>query len=261
MTAPVLDRLRAEGVEIAEGARAARVSGQAGAITVEAEDGRRFEGTHLLVALGRRPATDDMGLDAAGIDTDGPAIRVDACLRTTNRRAYAIGDVSGGMQFTHLAGYEAGIVLRAALFGLPARARHGHIPRVTYTDPELAHVGLTEAQARDTHGDGITVIREEFAANDRAVAAGQTAGGIKLIVHRGRPVGVTIVGAEAGELIALWAVALSKGLKLSDIAGAVLPYPTLSEIGKRAAGTYFSPRLFGNIWVKRTVRTIQRLVP
>ncbi|WP_370281690.1 NAD(P)/FAD-dependent oxidoreductase [Pseudooceanicola sp.] len=261
MAALVLDRLRHEGVEIAEGARAARVSGRAGALTVEAEDGRRFEGTHLLVALGRKPNVDGLGLEAAGITVERGAIKVDARLRTTNPRVYAIGDITGGLQFTHLAGYEAGVVIRSVLFGLPAKARYDHIPRVTYTDPELAQVGLTEAEARAAHGDRLEIVTESYAGNDRAIATRRTEGRIKLMAVKGRPVGVSIVGAEAGELIALWALALSRGLSLKDVAGMVAPYPTLGELGKRAAGTYFSPKLFDNIWVKRAVRTVQRLLP
>ena len=261
MAAAVLDRLRYEGVEIAEGARAARVSGQAGALTVEAEDGRRFGGTHLLVALGRKPNVDGLGLEAAGITVERGAIKVDARLRTTNPRVYAIGDITGGLQFTHLAGYEAGVVIRSVLFGLPAKARYDHIPRVTYTDPELAQVGLTEAEARAAHGDRLEIVTESYAGNDRAIATRRTEGRIKLMAVKGRPVGVSIVGAEAGELIALWALALSRGLSLKDVAGMVAPYPTLGELGKRAAGTYFSPKLFDNIWVKRAVRTVQRLLP
>ncbi|WP_375691598.1 dihydrolipoyl dehydrogenase family protein [Pseudooceanicola sp. LIPI14-2-Ac024] len=261
MAAGVLERLRAEGVEIAEGARAARVVGGEGAIRVEAEDGRSFEGSHLLVALGRRPNIDGLGLEAAGIETGKGAIKVDARLRTSNRRVYAIGDINGGLQFTHVAGYEGGVVLRSILFGLPAMARRDHIPRVTYTDPELAHVGLTEVEARAANGDRLEVVTAPYARNDRAIATRQTTGQIKLMVVKGRPVGATILGAEAGELVAPWSLALSKRLKLSDISGMVLPYPTLSELGKAASGTYFSPRLFDNPWVKRVVRAVQRLLP
>ncbi|MDF1856954.1 FAD-dependent oxidoreductase [Pseudooceanicola sp.] len=261
MAAVVLARLHAEGIEIAEGARAAQISGKAGAIRVLAEDGRVFEGSHLLVALGRRPNIADLGLEAAGIATERGAITVDARLRTSNKKVFAIGDVTGGLQFTHLAGYEAGVVIRAALFGLPAKARHDHIPRATYTEPELAQVGLTEAEARGKHGDALQVVAADYSGNDRALASLRSEGGVKVMVVKGRPVGATIVGAEAGELISLWALALSKGLKLSDIAGMVAPYPTLSELAKRAAGAYFSPKLFENPWVKRAVAAVQRVLP
>ena len=261
MAAPVLDALRADGVTIAEGARAARVSGTAGTIRVEAEDGRSFEGTHLLVAVGRRAATGALNLDAAGIRTDHGAVVTDDRLRTTNRRVYAIGDVAGGPQFTHVAGYHASIVIRAALFGLPARASHAAIPRATYTAPELAQAGLTEPEARAAHGSDLQVLSADYSGNDRAIASGRTVGRIKVMCVRGRPVGVTIVGAEAGEMIGFWTLALGRKLKLGDIAGMVAPYPTLSELGKRAAGTYFSPKLFDNPWVGRAVRVVQTLLP
>lgn len=261
MAALVLDTLRAEGVTMAEGARAARVSGQAGAIRIETEDGRSFDGTHLLVAVGRRANIDGLGLEAAGIETERGTIRTDAGLRTTNRRVYAIGDVAGGPMFTHVAGYHAGLVIRSALFGLPAKASHGAIPHAIYTEPELAQAGLTEAEARKAHGEGLEVLSAEYSGNDRAIATRRTRGRIKVMAVKGRPVGATIVGADAGELIAQWGQAIATGTKLSALAGIVAPYPTLSELGKRAAGAYFSPRLFDNPWVKRAVRAVQTLLP
>jgi pyruvate/2-oxoglutarate dehydrogenase complex dihydrolipoamide dehydrogenase (E3) component len=131
---------------------------------------------------------------------------------------------------------------------------------VTYSAPELAQIGLTEAEARETHG-AVQVIREPMAGIDRARAERETEGWIKLVLHRGRPVGVTIVGAQAGELIAPWVQAMAAGTRLSTLSGLVIPYPTLSDLGKRAAGAYFSVKLFGNPWVERVVRIIQRVVP
>ena len=182
-------------------------------------------------------------------------------LRTTNRRVYAIGDVAGGLQFTHVAGYHAGVVIRSILLGLPARAKTHHIPWATYTDPELAHVGLTEAEAQRKHGARLEVVRFDFSGNDRAIAEGRTTGRIKVMVAKGRPVGATIAGAGAGDLIGLWAMAIANGMKMGAIAATVLPYPTMGEIGKRAAGAYFSPRLFDNMWLKRFVGLVQRWVP
>lgn len=260
--AVVLSALRAEGIDIREGAAAERVEATPSGIALTLAGGGRVEGSHLLVAVGRRVALDDMGLDRGGVAFDRRGVTVGADLRSlTNRRVYAVGDAAGGAQFTHLAGYHAGIVVRSALFGLPARARTDHIPRATYTDPEIAHVGLTEAEARERHGDRLEVLRAPFHDNDRAQAAQSTAGFVKLMAVRGRPVGATIVGEGAGDLIAPWALALSAGLKLSAVAGAVLPYPTRAEANKRAAGAYFSPRLFANPWVKRAVRLVQRLLP
>ena len=259
LVAILLARLRGEGVEIVEGARAESVETRPGGVAVRA-GGRWIEGSHLLVAAGRVPALDRLDPDRAGIAVTARGVTVGPDLRSTNRRVYAVGDAAGGMQFTHLAGHHASVVIRAMLFGLPSRVSD-IIPRVTYTDPELAHVGLTEAEARARHGDRLTVIRQPFAGNDRAMAEARTEGLLKLVVAGGRPVGVSIVGDRAGELIGLWALALAGRVKLSTVAGLVLPYPTLSETAKRAAGACFSPRLFGNPLVKGVVRLVQRALP
>lgn len=261
LAAIVLERLRGEGIEIAEGAMARRVSGKTGAITVETEDGRRFNGSHLLVALGRRSNTDKLDLDAAGIETGKTGIRVDARLKTTNRRVYAIGDAAGGLQFTHVAGYHAGVVLRSALFGLPAKASAAHIPWATYTDPELAQIGLREKDAQAEYGERLEVVRFPYAENDRAISTRQTTGLIKVMVAGGRPVGVSIVGAQAGEMMNFWALVLANRMKMKQVAAMVSPYPTLAEINKRAAGVYFSPRLFENDLIKKVVGFVQKWLP
>ncbi|KAB7742894.1 dihydrolipoamide dehydrogenase [Parvibaculum sedimenti] len=247
LTALVIDRLIREGVEILESVKVTGVAGAAGriSVTVEEASGRRvIEGSHLLVATGRKPSVDGLDLDKAGIVADAHGIKVDDRLRTANKRVFAIGDVIGGMQFTHVANYHAGIVIRNALFRLPAKVDYGAIPYVTYTDPELAHVGETEAEARARHMK-INVLRWHLAENDRAQATHETDGLIKVItdVH-GRVLGCTIVAPHAGELILPWVLAKSQALKLSAMAGIVAPYPTLSEISKRAASSYYTPTLF-----------------
>jgi len=214
-------------------------------------------GSHLLIAVGRAANVDKLDLEKAHVDYDRRGVTVDRGLRSTNKRVYAVGDVAGGLQFTHVAGYHGGVVIRPIVLGLPAKTRTDHIPWVTYTDPELAQVGLTEAEARKAHGDKVFVARADMAHNDRAIATGQTTGFVKVMVVRGKPVGATIVSAQAGELIQLWALAIASGLKMSAISGMVAPYPTLGEINKRAAGAYFSPKLFDNPWVKRVVRVVQ----
>jgi pyruvate/2-oxoglutarate dehydrogenase complex dihydrolipoamide dehydrogenase (E3) component len=261
MAEVVLSSLRDEGIEIAEDALAKEVRGQTGAIEVEAQDGRVFKGSHLLVAVGRRANIDKLDLGAAGIETTRTGIKVDSSLKTTNGRVYAIGDVAGGLQFTHVAGYHAGIVIRSALFGLPAKTKSAHIPWATYTQPELAQVGLTEAQARETHGDKMEVARFAFHHNDRLIAERKTKGLIKVMVVKGRPVGVSIAGHQAGELINLWSLVIANGLKMSAVSNMVSPYPTIGEINKRAAGAYFTPRLFQNETVKKVVRLVQRWLP
>ncbi len=257
----VLETLQGEGVEIAEGAMAAGVSGEAGNITVDTQDGRSFTGSHLLVALGRAPNVERLNLEAAGISYAKAGISVDAALRTSNKKVYAIGDVAGGLQFTHVAGYHAGVIIRSALFGLPSKAGSAHIPRATYTDPEIAQIGLTEAEARAAHGDALEIARFGLAHNDRAIAERKTAGFIKVMVLKGRPIGVTIAGHQAGEQINFWALALANRLKMGQIAATVSPYPTFGEVNKRAAGAYFSPRLFESRMVTRLVRFVQRWIP
>ncbi|MEO0387157.1 MAG: FAD-dependent oxidoreductase [Pseudomonadota bacterium] len=258
MAAVALARLRAEGVTIVEGAKAKSVSGGGGAVTIETEEGTAYTGSHLLIAVGRKAVTDGLDLAKAGIETTRTGIKTDASLKTTNPKVYAIGDAAGGLQFTHVAGYHAGIVIRSALFGLPSKAATGHIPWVTYTEPEMAQVGLTEAEAKAAHGSALEVLRFPYAENDRARTERKTEGLVKVMVVKGRPVGASIVGAQAGELINLWALVLANKLKIGAVANMVAPYPTLGELNKRAAGQYYVPRLFENEWVKRFVRFVQR---
>lgn len=240
----VIDRLTREGVEILESTSTASVSGTAGKIAVTLSTGRVIEGTHLLVATGRKPNVENLDLEKAGVTFSAHGINVDDRLRTANKRIFAIGDVVGGLQFTHVANYHAGLVIRNALFRLPAKVDYANIPWVTYTDPELAHVGETEAEARARHMK-INVLRWHLAENDRAQATRETDGQIKVVTDmHSRILGCTIVGPNAGELILPWVLAKSRGLKLSALAGLVVPYPTLSEISKRVAGAYYTPTLF-----------------
>ncbi|WP_170553377.1 dihydrolipoyl dehydrogenase family protein [Ruegeria atlantica] len=259
--AVVLDTLRAEGVALHEQAMVAQIRDNNGLVDVVTENGDIYTGSHLLIAAGRKANTDRLNLEAAGIEPTRTGIKVDASLRTTNRKVYAIGDVAGGLQFTHVAGYHAGIIIRSALFGLPSKAKSTHIPWATYTDPELAQVGLTEAQARDQHGDRVEIARFDYHHNDRAITERKTKGFIKVMVVKGRPVGATIVGHQAGELINLWSLALANNLKMGQIAAMISPYPTIGELNKRVAGAYFTPRLFENQMVKRVVGFVQRWIP
>jgi pyruvate/2-oxoglutarate dehydrogenase complex dihydrolipoamide dehydrogenase (E3) component len=241
----VRDRLRSEGVRICERTRVARVEqrGKSGVkVFAEGPDGEEeIDGSHMLIATGRVPNTEGLDLKKAGVRLAGKSIDASAMLRTTNRRIYAVGDVIGRQQFTHAANYHAGLVVRALLFRLPAKDR-GLIPWATYTDPQLAHVGLTEAQAMKRYRK-VRILRWPLAENDRAQAEHKTDGHIKLVTGRkGEILGVSIVGAGASEMIASWTLAMTQGLKLQDITSTVMAYPTMSEIGKRAAITYFVPQ-------------------
>lgn len=245
LAAIVVKALLDEGVSIREEVNIASVSGKTGDVRVTLQDGEEIRGSHLLMATGRAPGVADLGLDEAGIQYSRSGVEVDSRLRTTNKRVFAIGDAKGGLMFTHLAGYDAGIVIRNILFKLPTKANYSAIPWVTYTDPELSQVGLTEAQAKEQYGDAIKVVQWEYAENDRARAERITSGLIKVVAgKRGKILGAGIAGTGAGEIIQPWQIAVAKGYKMADMAGIISPYPTLSEISKRAAGSYFTDRLF-----------------
>jgi pyruvate/2-oxoglutarate dehydrogenase complex dihydrolipoamide dehydrogenase (E3) component len=221
----VLEALQGEGVEIAEDAMVAEIRGKVGAIEIETQDGRIFKGSHLLMAVGRKTNTASLNLDAAGVETTRAGIKVDGSMRSSNKRVYAIGDVAGGLQFTHIAGYQAGVIIRSILFGLPSKVKTSHIPWVTFTDPELSQVGLSETQARAEYGGRLEVVQHNYSHNDRAIAERKTKGFIKVMVVNARPVGASIVGYQAGELINLWALVLANKMKMSQVAAMVAPYP------------------------------------
>ncbi len=258
----VRSRVIDDGIELREGAVIKKVArhGNGIALTIEkGGEGERVTGSHLLVAAGRRANVGGLNLEAAGIDYGPKGIAVDKRLRTTNRKVFAIGDVVGAYQFTHMAAYQAGIVIRNALFHVPAKVDDAAVPWVTYTDPELAHVGLDERRAREQLGDDIRLLKGSFAENDRARAERETDGLIKIVVGRkGRILGATIVGAHAGELILTWVLALRQGLEIGAVANLIAPYPTLSEVSKRAAGSYYTPRLFSHR-TRKLVGALQHL--
>lgn len=256
----VRQSLSADGIDLRENTKVIGVEGTAGALRLKTErEGSEevIEGTDLLLAVGRRPNVAGLGLEAAGIEPAGAGIKVDRRLRTTNKRVFAAGDVAGGYQFTHMAGYHAGIVIRNALFRLPARVDDRAVPWVTFTEPELAHVGLAEAEARRRHGE-VRVLRWPFAENDRAQAERETRGQIKVVTRpNGKILGASIVGPQAGELIHPWVLALAQGLKIGAMAAFIAPYPTLGEVGKRAAGSFYTPKLF-SARTKMLVRFLAR---
>ncbi len=260
LAAVLLKRLKGEGVEIREEVKISGISHADGRFRVEFDGAEAIDGSHLLVAAGRRPNLGALNLEAGAVKAGRAGVEVDATLRSvSNRRVYAIGDIAGGLQFTHVAGYHAGIVIRNALFRMSAKARVDHIPWVTYTDPEMAQAGMSESQARERWGDRCTVLRFAFAENDRAQAERATEGLAKAVLDpSGRVAGASIVGSHAGELIQIWALAISARLKIGALAGFVAPYPTLGEINKRLAGSYYTPRLFSDR-VRRIVRLLARL--
>jgi pyruvate/2-oxoglutarate dehydrogenase complex dihydrolipoamide dehydrogenase (E3) component len=257
-------------VEIREGAKVARVepmdpAGRSGVVAVLG-DGTRVAGTHLLLAVGRAPRLAGLDLPAAGVQASPRGVAVRPDLRSvSNGRIWAVGDIAdpagiGPRAFTHVASYHAGIVVRSMLFRLPARVDYAALPRVTYTDPELAQVGLTEVEAREAGYTDVQVLRQPLAENDRAIAEGRPEGVAKLVVasRTGRLLGAGLLGPRAGEMAGLYGLMIGRKLPLSALATMILPYPTLSEAGKRAAGEFYAPRLLSP-FTKRLIGWLKRL--
>ncbi len=256
--------LQAQGVTLHENATVARVDVDAdGGPVLVLTDGTRLAGSHLLVATGRVPSLDGLDLEAGRVRTTERGIVTDAGLRSpSNRRVFAAGDIAdpagiGPRNFTHVGSYHASIIVRRALFRLPARVSYAALPRVTYTAPELAQIGLTEAEARAA-GHRVEVLTWTLAENDRAIAEDDTTGLVKLVVSRGRVLGAGILAPHAGEMTGLWTLAIQQRVKLSTLAGLVVPYPTRAEAGKRAAGSAFTASLFAPR-TRRLVRLLARL--
>lgn len=241
--------LQAEGVTLHTGASVQEVHSANGRCEarIAAHGGEKLIcAERILVALGRKANLDGLGLDQAGVEVAGRGVKVDSRLRTSRSHIYAAGDATGSHQFTHAAGYEGGVVVTNAVFRLPRSADYTWMPRCTYCDPELACAGMTE---RDASGAGIdySLHVEEFKDNDRALAEGATHGKLKLLLDgKGKPLGVQILGSRAGDILGEWVAALNAGIKLSSLASAVHPYPTLAEINKRAAGNVLAPKIFSD---------------
>ncbi len=238
-----------DGLDVREGVKIIRIEPYADGVRVvlKKEGGEEaVDGSHLLVATGRRPNVAGLNLENAGIKYSEKGILVDARLRTTNKKVFAIGDVAGGFLFTHVAAYHAGVLIKNALFRLPAKAEYRAVPWVTYTAPELAQVGLTEDSAKQA-GRDFRVLRWAFHENDRAQAEGVTDGLVKAIVApNGHILGCGIVGSHAGELIQPWVLAMNEKLKIGAMATMIVPYPTLGEVSKRAAISFYTPSLFSH---------------
>lgn len=262
LTDKLRKRLLDEGVTILENARVEEIRAvnkhglvhinQGGEIT-------KLEASHILVAVGRTANAADMGLEEAGVNYTDKGIRTDKRLRTSAKHIYAIGDCAGGPQFTHIAGYHGGIVIRNIVFKIPAKIDYSALPWVTYTDPELAHTGLSEAEARDRLGDSIKILTRDFMENDRARAERRTQGTIKVITDkRGKVLGASILAPHAGDLIAPWILAIISGLKVSALANMIAPYPTLGEASKHVASSFYTESLF-NPRTKFIVKILNRI--
>lgn len=249
----LVDALSAEGITFHAPAVTKEVRKTKSGVEIELDNGSIIEGSHLLVAAGRAPVVEGLGLEAAGITFDRRGIDVDDNLRTSNKKVYAAGDVAKGKGgLTHIAGFHAGQLFKN-FFLLPQGIKKGfssvetnRMPAAIYTEPELANIGLSEAQAREKFGDAVQVAEFHFDENDRAIAERSTKGGVKIIVgKKGKILGGSIVGAHAGEMIHMLSVAMTGKMKAGDLAQIISPYPTRSEAVKRACSSLFTETLFG----------------
>ena len=250
MADTVMAAMEEEGVEFFLNATLvdARQTGNNKEIIIEDKTGTTItlQADSVLLAQGRTPNLEGLGLDHIGLEYNRRGIPVDNRMRTNHKHIFAAGDINGTFQFTHAAGYEGGIVVSNAIFHLPRKANYTWMPWCTYTDPELASIGMNEKAARQA-GIEYQVWSEPFSGNDRALAEGSFAGKIKMLLNeKEKPIGVQIAGPRAGDLIGEWVAILGGGVKLSTMAGAVHPYPTLAEINKRVAGSYLSPKIFSD---------------
>lgn len=257
-----VEAIREEGVTILEGHKAVKVTGSEGAISVETEsdDGTQtINGSHLLVAVGRRAVMDGLELEAGNVEYDRGGVKVSDKLRSiSNPRVWALGDVAGKGQFTHLAGWHASVFTRRAFFKQGSKSSDLPLPAVTYVSPEVAQVGLTEAEAREQYGDSVTTSAFPFHDNDRAIAEGKTLGEAKLIIRKGKLLGASIVGEGAGDIIQMVGYGMSNKLGVQSLTNFISPYPTRTEVVKRAASAHFTPTVFGKA-SKRLVGLLQRI--
>lgn len=262
LTDVALDQIRADGVDVREHVKVIGVAqvGKQLAVRIETKTNvEKITGSHILVAAGRAANVHGLDLELAGIKYAERGIEVGQNMKTSNRRVYAIGDVAGGLQFTHVAGYQAGLVIRNALFGLPVKMDRSIVPYVTYTDPEVAQIGMQEEEAREKYGKKIVVLRWSYAENDRAQTERAPNGMIKVITTpRGKILGAGIVGAQAGEMINMWSLAVANGLDIGAFTKMISPYPTLSEISRRAAYAFYAPKAKSSALAM--VRKINRLL-
>jgi pyruvate/2-oxoglutarate dehydrogenase complex dihydrolipoamide dehydrogenase (E3) component len=248
MADQVMNVLREEGVTfyLSASVLSARDTGNEREVIIKTGEDKpvTLGGEIILIAMGRDANVDGLNLNGIGLEFDRRGLKVDKRLRTSQSHIFAAGDVTGEYQFTHAAGYEGGIVLSNAIFHLPRKADYTFLPWCTYTDPELASIGMNERAAKSA-GIKYSVWIEEFKDNDRSLAEGEHIGKIKMILdEKEKPLGVQILGPHAGDLVSEWVAIMNGGVKLSTLASAVHPYPTLGEINKRVVGTFLSRKLF-----------------
>ncbi len=242
----LIDALKEEGIIFHAPVNTKLVRKTKSGVAIDLEDGTTLSGSHLLVAAGRRPVIENLNLEAASITTGRGGVVTDKFLRTSNKRVYAVGDVSGRGGLTHIAGHHANVIIKNFYFVpfFKASAETNNMPAAVYTQPELASIGLTEKSARGKYSD-IKTVHFDFAENDRAIAERSTKGGVKIIAQgNGRIVGASIVGEGAGELIHIISLAMANKMKIIHLTKMISPYPTRSEAVKRAASSWYTESVF-----------------
>ena len=259
----LVQMMREEGITILDHHKAVEMKGDQDDLTLVAEgpDGTvEIKGTDLLVAVGRTPALDLLELDAGGIKFDRNGIVTKPNLRSvSNPKVWAVGDIAGRGQFTHLAGWHASIFVQSALMKLPAKAVTTQLPSVTYVDPEIGQIGYTEAEARETFGNAVETVEFPFEEVDRAITDRQKTGSLRLVLRKnGKILGASILGQAGGEILQILALAMANNLTLRDLTKYLSPYPTRAEIVKRAASKHFSPKVFGPM-ARKLVGILQRI--
>jgi len=253
--------LERDGVNLKEEASIKDVSQVGNKLTIQLENSDKITGSHLLVATGKKPNLQNLNLQAAGINFSNIGIETDQYLRTNNKKIYAIGDVAQFENFTNVANYHAGIVLKSITTGLKTKVQKGTQPRVIYTTPEIGSVGLSKDQATKKYGDKLKTSRVNFSENDRAITDNKKLGWIEIYIYRNLVVGASVVGIGAGELLNFWSLIISNRISIYKVSSTSFAYPTLGEVNKRLVTNYIGPKFFNNLWVRLVVRLAQRFLP
>ena len=257
----VREHLIDDGVNLREEACIKDIANVGGKLVVQLENGEKIMGSHLLVATGKKPNLQNLNLDVAGIRFSDRGIETDEYLRTNNRKIYAIGDVAQFENFTNVANYHAGIVLKSITTGLKTRVQKEIQPRVIYTTPEIGSVGLSKVQATEKYGDKLKISRVNFAENDRAITDDKKLGWIEIYIHRNLVVGASVIGVGAGELLNFWSFMISNQISIYKVAKTSFAYPTLGEINKKLITNYIGPKIFRHRGIRGWVWLVQKYLP
>ena len=253
--------LENDGVNLKEEASIKDISQVGNKLTIQLENSDKITGSHLLVATGKKPNLQNLNLQAAGINFSDIGIETDQYLRTNNRKIYAIGDVAQFENFTNVASYHAGIVLKSITTGLKTRVQKETQPRVIYTTPEIGSVGLSKTQAERKYGSKLKISRVNFSENDRAITDNKKLGWIEIYIYRNLVVGASVIGIGAGELLNFWSFIISNRISIYKVSSTSFAYPTLGEVNKKLVTNYIGPKFFNNPWVRFVVRLTQRFLP